>query len=358
MAVIYERTTNKGITKYYIDVSIDGKRYKRCLSEYKDEAHKLFETIKRERSIDCLYQQPERLSWSKAILEFLKYVELFSVSHGHVRQIDSRLKSFKSFCQENGATNLGSIGVIHARKYLFFRMNQEIKNKYKFSPENLTTTPAISTINREISLYKRFFRFCLENDWIPKNPWLPIRRFPDPVKRRPRYHFSDKELEKIFQVAEEFYDYYYFLLFTGIRPTDAFGLKVGSFDGRYLSFQMRKTGDWMSNIPMPDHVIKTLGNRIKGENMDQLVFTELASDRQRRYCRRRVQEVFEPEFVREKFINLHTFRHTYAHRMLDRGMPKEVLQTFLGHKSIRTTEIYANWVKSEELEKWVLALND
>ena len=353
MAIIYERTTNKGITKYYVDVSIDGKRYKRCLSEFKDEAYKLFDTIKRERSIDCLNQRPERLSWSSAILEFLIFVELFSVSHAHVMQIDRCLSSFQSFCEKDGTTNIRSVGVLHARQYLIYRMNQEIRNKYKFSPEKLTTTPAISTINREISLYKRFFRFCVENDWIPKNPWLPIRRFPDPVKRRPRYHFADQELEKIFSVAGEFYDYYYFLLFTGIRPTDAFGMKASSFDGCYLSFQMRKTGDWMTNIPIPKHVIETLGERIQARDDDQLVFPELSSDRQRRYCRRRVQELFEPHIVREKFINLHTFRHTYAHSMLDRGVPKEVLQTFLGHKSIRTTEIYANWVKSKELEKWV-----
>ena len=29
------------------------------------------------------------------------------------------------------------------------------------------------------------------------------------------------------------------------------------------------------------------------------------------------------------------------------------LQTLLGHRSIKTTEIYANWVRKEELEKWV-----
>ena len=47
------------------------------------------------------------------------------------------------------------------------------------------------------------------------------------------------------------------------------------------------------------------------------------------------------------------FRHTYAHNMLNKGVPKEVLQTLLGHRSIKTTEIYANWVRKEELERWV-----
>ena len=36
--------------------------------------------------------------------------------------------------------------------------------------------------------------------------------------------------------------------------------------------------------------------------------------------------------------------------LLNKGVPKEVLQTLLGHRSIKTTEIYANWVRKEELE--------
>ncbi|MAW75726.1 MAG: hypothetical protein CMG09_07390 [Candidatus Marinimicrobia bacterium] len=39
--------------------------------------------------------------------------------------------------------------------------------------------------------------------------------------------------------------------------------------------------------------------------------------------------------------------------MLDKGVPKEVLQTLLGHRSIKTTEIYANWINKNELEKYV-----
>ena len=80
---------------------------------------------------------------------------------------------------------------------------------------------------------------------------------------------------------------------------------------------------------------------------------EVLSDRQRKNCTKLIQSHFSPSFVRKNNINLHTFRHTYAHTMLDKGMPKEVLQTLLGHRSIKTTEIYANWMNNNELEKYV-----
>jgi len=66
-----------------------------------------------------------------------------------------------------------------------------------------------------------------------------------------------------------------------------------------------------------------------------------------------MQANFTKDFIRKNNINLHTFRHTYAYNMLNKGVPKEVLKTLLGHRSIKTTEIYANWVRKEELEEGV-----
>ena len=143
-----------------------------------------------------------------------------------------------------------------------------------------------------------------------------------------------------------------FLLQTGITPTDAYKVAKKHISGRYLTITMSKTMDIL-NIPLDNgllELLKPLLEGLKGEN--ELLFPLLKSERQRRKARALVQGVFSVEFVRENNINLHTFRHTYAHTMLNKGVPKEVLH-FLGHRSIKTTEIYANWVRKEELKKWV-----
>ena len=117
---------------------------------------------------------------------------------------------------------------------------------------------------------------------------------------------------------------------------------------------MNKTGNRLS-IPLSNHVISTLEALSKqcGSDETLLFFQSFKSDRQKKNCVKTMQSNFTADFVRTNNINLHTFRHTYAHNMLNKGVPKEVLQTLLGHRSIKTTEIYANWVRKEELEKWV-----
>lgn len=42
-------------------------------------------------------------------------------------------------------------------------------------------------------------------------------------------------------------------------------------------------------------------------------------------------------------ITPHTFRHSYAMHMLYAGMPKKVLQSLMGHKSISSTEVYTKF---------------
>ena len=53
------------------------------------------------------------------------------------------------------------------------------------------------------------------------------------------------------------------------------------------------------------------------------------------------------------YINFHTLRQTYAPNMLNKGVSKKILRTLLGYRSINTSEIYTNWVRKEELERWV-----
>ena len=140
---------------------------------------------------------------------------------------------------------------------------------------------------------------------------------------------------------------------TGIRPTDAFKLAKKHFNGRYMTIRMNKT-KLMLNIPITDNILNILKVLLDTcVDDDSLLFPAFRSDRQRKYCVKTMQSNFTADFVRTNNINLHTFRHTYAHNMLNKGVPKEVLQTLLGHRSIKTTEIYANWIRKEELERWV-----
>jgi site-specific recombinase XerD len=57
----------------------------------------------------------------------------------------------------------------------------------------------------------------------------------------------------------------------------------------------------------------------------------------------------------DKKISFHCARHTFATVSIELGIPLEVIQTILGHTSVKTTQIYAkiiSAVKTREMDKW------
>ena len=339
MANIYTRKTEKGITKYYGDINYNGKRYRKYLADNKKTA--LIELNKFEHRI---YTTPlsndilPKVKINKAYWDFLRNIELSGIKDVKIGVLP-RLRRFNKFLNGIKIIHLDEITPKHIQDFLV------IRKKAKVMYDNRTIST--SSLNKEIQVIKRFLSYCLSMQLVDKNPALAIKYFKkEGVKQR--YYFSKTEIDNILIHSMEFCDFFTFLLETGLRPTDTFKLKPKHIVEGYLKLKMNKTGDILS-IPLPNTIKRLLEPCMAND----YIFPEVRTDWNRKLCLRNLKQHFTKDFVRKNNINLHTFRHTYAHTMLNKGVPKEVLQTLLGHRSIRTTEIYANWVRKEELERWV-----
>ncbi len=350
MASITKYMTKAGIIHYYGDIVVNGKRFRKYLGLSKRTAKLALQELEYELRYGKKDGRSENVTYKEAILKFKAHVALTGTSVAQIKYIESRINAFRKYCSKVRHNKLEEITPDDCRQYITRRSHEHITNFYKLGSEKGWKHPAKSTLNREIGFQKRFFQFCVDNDYLENNVWSRIPKFRDKSAQKPRYAFSDHELKMILDASGKFHDFFLTLLLTGLRPTDTFALQATSFSGNMLSIPQRKTGEWIYNIPIPTELMNTLSKRIESGGA---IFSELQSDRQRRKARLLVQGLFPSNFVRDNNINLHTFRHTYARIKLKEGMPKEVLQSFLGHKSIRTTEIYANWVSTSELSKWV-----
>jgi len=346
MARLFTRINDEGVTRYYADVRIDGTRTRKLLAtDYKSAQLALkkleYELIFNPSSNDSKHKN---IPLNHAIISFLKEIESSGVTDHRVKTIRLKLNSFSKYCYK---PLLADITVRIAKNYMQQRANDRVTNKYHSKQDNYCPTLSPKTYNQELQIFIRFFNHCIELGWLENNPFTLVK----PLKEKPkgeRYYFRENDLKLLFNSFPQYADIYNILLHTGLRFTDAYTLCPLSVQNGYLTLQMHKTGDYLK-VPLPRSVLAILEPRLNGD----YIFPELQSERQRIKCRKALQSIFEPDFVRKNNINLHTFRHTYAHNMLNKGVPKEVLQTLLGHRSIKTTEIYANFVRKEELERWV-----
>jgi site-specific recombinase XerD len=337
MATLYTRIKKNSEVVYYGNAIVNGKRYRKRLATSREAALK---ELKR-WEYEILFQSPEPATKdqpiTKARISFLKDLELSSkLCNKYFNVFSYTTRRFMEYCHKHNAHNLDEVTSELARSFFHLRCNTRTTSKYKSSLDNYNPRLSSSTLNKELQILKRFFNYCMDMEWVEQSPFRSVKA----IKKKGsggRYYFSDSDIKMIMESAGRFYDFYYLLLHTGIRCTDAYKLKPKHFEGRYLKVQMNKTGDFL-HVPIAHHVLDVLQPRMANCTL----FAPLKSDRQRRNCVKNIQRLFEPDFVRTNNINLHTFRHTYAHNMLNKGVPKEVLQTLLGHRSIKTTEIYVN----------------
>ncbi|MDR1371299.1 MAG: tyrosine-type recombinase/integrase, partial [Dysgonamonadaceae bacterium] len=78
------------------------------------------------------------------------------------------------------------------------------------------------------------------------------------------------------------------------------------------------------------------------------------------YSIRSVQAVFHTAMKKAKInkaVGIHGLRHSYATHLLEAGTDMVFIQKLLGHKSIKTTEIYAK-ITNKQLAKVKSPLDD
>ena len=129
------------------------------------------------------------------------------------------------------------------------------------------------------------------------------------------------------------------LLETGSRVGAFCKLEAQQFSYVEREIRVLDKGQKYRDIP----ILKSLANELKlhlGERRTGYLFP---SPRGKNYTPRRIQQLVK-ELAEDAGILKrgypHLLRHTIAQYLVDRGMPENLLQKFLGHESPRTTQIY------------------
>jgi integrase/recombinase XerD len=131
------------------------------------------------------------------------------------------------------------------------------------------------------------------------------------------------------------------LFLTGARVSEFVSLKVEDlfFDEQMILIEKGKGGKsrYVPILPGLAQELKThLGSRQNGYIFE--------SNRHTKFTTRRIQQIVKETAEQadiKKKVHPHLLRHTVATLLLEKGMPLEQIQRFLGHSKIETTQIYA-----------------
>ena len=147
-------------------------------------------------------------------------------------------------------------------------------------------------------------------------------------------------------------------LYTGLRKEELLDLQWGDldFDQAILTVQHGK-GEKKRYIPIiPEliEVLKAIPRKVTGGEASPYVFNNPGTGTRWVEIRKCWFRALRVAAIRN--FRFHDLRHSFASRMVQRGVPLKAVQELLGHSDIKTTMRYAHLAPSD-LTKAVLALS-
>lgn len=272
--------------------------------------------------------------------EFLDY--LLAEKNASKLTIESYSRDFKilmSFmCQKKIEATLDNFKTPIIRKYIYY---MKTTKNYK-----------ASTLSRRINSLRSFAHFLLTQEYIDKNPMLPISA-PKKPEKLPLY-FKESELKRFLEMPmkhsrnNKLRDtvIFQFYAFTGVRRNELISLNMNNIDFKTNTVTVRKgkgnkdriipltepliTDLWKyinSRLPLPSQnvplFISGYGNRISVTAIEQLF---------RRY--RKLSG------LDNKGYTLHSLRHTYGSLLLQNGADLISIKDLMGHSDLNSTKVY------------------
>jgi len=355
MKVTLRKRNQGGKTSLYLDYYHKGKRKTEYLKLYLDPEAKtkeqkevnkktlqLAETIRAQRQIEIQngtfgFRDNEKLKGS-----FITYLELLTEkrkdSAGNYGNWDSMLKHMKAFITID--VSFAEVDRQFVQDFKYY-LDKEAKTK---SNTGLSQNSKYSYYNKLRAALKQ----AVKDGIIPTNPSEGVEAFKqgDPE----REFLTLEELQAAVEVECEIPQLktaFIFSCLTGLRWSDIQKLvwsevQHSNENGYYIRFRQKKTKG-AETLPISDQAFGLLGDRQENE---ERVFKGLKYSA---WHNLKLQQWMMKAGI-SKTITFHCARHTYATLQLTAGTDIYTVSKLLGHKELKTTQVYAKIIDEKKKE--------
>jgi tyrosine recombinase XerC len=267
-----------------------------------------------------------------------------------LRAYHKDLLQFDNFLKAEKRSSLESINHLLLRRFLAVLRS---KNYSK------------TTIARKLASIRSFFKFLIREGELVSNPFEMLRT-PKQDKKLPHF-LSITEVDVLLKtpdsstvmglrdmaIMETLYS-------TGIRVSELVGLDEGSIDFIAGMIKVQGKGKKERLVPIGSPAIKAINEYIDSKSMSKKQEEKSVSRSETlflnkyggRLTARSVARSLD-KYLKVSGINLltspHTFRHSFATHLLDKGADLRSVQEMLGHSSLSTTQVYTH-ITTERLK--------
>lgn len=355
MKVTLRKRNKGGKTSLYIDYYSNGKRKYEFLRLYLTDKPKtqeernnnkqtllLAETIRAQRQLDIQNIAFGFGDPSKGRSLFITYIENLaekrSDSKGNYGSWIAAIKHFKNWNGHNIRFNEINSAWLEDLKYYF---TNQLKTKGKNEISNNTRSSYFNKIRAAINQ-------AVKDDYLKENPCLKVKCI------------KENEVEKEFLTLNElttlaktecsnnlFKNAFIFSALTGLRFSDVQKLSWNEIQfsneiGYYIRFTQKKTKR-TETLPISEDCLQFTGPM---QNSNVKVFKNLTYSG----FNNDILNQWVKNAGIDKHITFHCARHTFATLQLTLGTDIYTVSKLLGHKDLKTTQIYAKIIDKKKTE--------
>lgn len=206
---------------------------------------------------------------------------------------------------------------------------------------------APSSIGRKLGCIRSFFRFGVREGWVTSNPAKDLD-IPRRDEILPKV-LTENEVEALIESTTSSRDRALLEVIYGggLRVSEAVGADIEDLGEDCI--RVFGKGGRERLCPLGQPAMAALQTYLTGRKSGAIFL----NNRGERLSDRTVRRILEKCGL--KGVTPHTLRHSYATNMLDRGIDIRSLQELLGHRSIISTQLYAqvsNTHKQEVYKKF------
>ena len=216
------------------------------------------------------------------------------------------------------------------------------------------------TLARKIAILKSLFKYLNREGFINNNPMVYIKS-PKLDKRLPNFMY-EYQIEKLLSVPDQetpqgLRDYCILevLYGTGLRVSELVNLTMGDIHLEEGYIRVIGKGNKERIVPIGSYAVKSIHGYFdkgrpefykEGLSLDYLFLGVRGKVLNDRIVRKIIDDSIE-KTAQNLDVSPHTIRHSFATHLLERGSDIRVVQSFLGHESLSTTQVYTHITKNQ-----------
>lgn len=215
------------------------------------------------------------------------------------------------------------------------------------------------TAQKYLAHLRAAFNKALAQGYILENPFRKIKNFKIP-ESLPKY-FTDEEFNKLLEIVkdDDLKDLILFAINTGLRQMELISLEWDQIDFNsrtlILDNQVNITkSKKVRNVPLNKTALEILLERNKEVKVGK-IFTYKKAAISQDFISKKFKKLVVKAKINTDF-NFHSLRHTFASRLVQKGVSIYEVSKLLGHADIKTTQIYAH-LRSDDLRNAVERLD-